>query len=654
MQVKKRLQINIAFSIITAFIIALMLTLALSGVNRAREQSELVGDILSSSLERNSFRNDYLRTGNERARLQWVAKSEQISRLLKSALDKFNNSEDTKNINELIANNESTMQLFSEIVKNRVSAKSGLVSSELAQEIEKRLVTQLNVKLYDKVLQTRRLRESAGAHLLSALRRAGWSIFFVIAVVAAAAAINSWTIGRTIINRIRLLRDGASIIGQGNLDHRIKIRGDDEFAELSKAFNAMTANLRDSYLSLENEIDVRRRSEEALRESQQRYTSLFNNSTIGISHCRTIVDEHGKPIDYEIIQINNAYEQITGIKKGDIEGKTAREVFPGIEHFFFDYIGNYGKIALEGGELNFEIFFETTAQWLSIYVYRPMPGEFTAIFTDITDRKRAEEELRRTLKVAEERTAELQSANKELEAFSYSLSHDLRTPLRSISAFSEVLVEAYADKLDEKGRDYIMQIKIDSERLAKLVYDVLKLSVITRSELKVETIDLSALVKEAAGKLMEADQRRVVEFIIQPGVYASGDPGLVRVLLENLLDNAWKFTGRQKRAIIEFGMFEKSVRRDELGVRSKDSSVSEPVTPNSEHVYFVKDNGVGFDKAYAESIFTPFQRLHDIEEFPGIGIGLASVQRIVRRHGGLIWVEAEEGKGASFFFTLRE
>ena len=265
MQVKKRLQINIAFSIITALIIALMLILTLSGVNRASEERELVGEILSSSFERNSFRSDYLRTGNERARVQWLAKSEQISRILKSASDKFTDTEDKKTINELTQNNEVTITLFSDIVRNRESARSGFVSAELAQEIENRLVTQLNVKLYDKVLQTTRLRESAGAHLLSALRLAGWSIFFVIAVVAAAAAINSWTISRTIINRIRLLQDGASIIGQGNLDHRIDIKGDDEFAELSKAFNTMTSNLRASYVSLEKENAERKKAEEALR-----------------------------------------------------------------------------------------------------------------------------------------------------------------------------------------------------------------------------------------------------------------------------------------------------------------------------------------------------------------------------------------------------
>jgi light-regulated signal transduction histidine kinase (bacteriophytochrome) len=223
------------------------------------------------------------------------------------------------------------------------------------------------------------------------------------------------------------------------------------------------------------------------------------------------------------------------------------------------------------------------------------------------------------------------------------------------------MLEAYADKLDEKGREYVMQIKKDSERLTRLLYDVLKLSVLTRSEMKEEGIDLSALVKEITGKLMEAEPGRVVDFIIQPGVYASGDPGLVRVLLENLLDNAWKFTGRQERARIEFGgcgvppieAFEGRLHA-ECGVEDRKHKLNSEIrNPQSEIVYFVKDNGAGFDMAYAERIFTPFQRLHNIAKFPGIGIGLASVQRIVHRHGGRVWVEAEEGKGAAFFFTLR-
>ena len=170
----------------------------------------------------------------------------------------------------MIEDHEATVKLFSNIVRNRERVRSGLVSAELSDEIENRLVTQLNMRLYDKVLHTNRLRESAGAHLLSSLMLAGWSIFFVIAVVTAAATINSWTIGRTIINRIRLLQDGASIIGQGNLDHRIEIKGDDEFADLSKAFNAMTAELQASYRELKNEIAERKRAEEEFRTERDR------------------------------------------------------------------------------------------------------------------------------------------------------------------------------------------------------------------------------------------------------------------------------------------------------------------------------------------------------------------------------------------------
>jgi signal transduction histidine kinase len=223
-----------------------------------------------------------------------------------------------------------------------------------------------------------------------------------------------------------------------------------------------------------------------------------------------------------------------------------------------------------------------------------------------------------------------ETANQELEAFSYSVSHDLRAPLRGIAGFSQALVEDETDRLSPKGHDYLNRIRAGAQRMGELIDDLLRLSRVSRADFKKERVDLSALVALVIADLRKADPERDVTVTVMPTVMASADPRLVRILLENLLGNAWKFTSKTAGPTIEFGM------REDAG----------------ERVYFVRDNGAGFDMKYAERLFGAFQRLHSDKEFAGTGIGLATVQRIVLRHGGRIWVDASVGGGATFQFTL--
>jgi PAS domain S-box-containing protein len=220
---------------------------------------------------------------------------------------------------------------------------------------------------------------------------------------------------------------------------------------------------------------------------------------------------------------------------------------------------------------------------------------------------------------------------KELEAFSYSVSHDLRAPLRAIDGFTEALVEDYADKLDDTGRDYAVRVRKGTQRMGMLIDDLLTLSRITRKELKRQTVDLSAVAREISGRLRTGEPARDVEFCVEEGLKAEGDAGMLRIALENLLNNAWKFTKGRAPSYIEFGH------------REIDGGTA----------YFVRDNGAGFDMAHADKLFGAFQRLHSDREFPGTGIGLATVQRIINKHGGRIWSEAEVGEGATFYFTLQ-
>ncbi|HUS27651.1 MAG TPA: ATP-binding protein [Kofleriaceae bacterium] len=226
------------------------------------------------------------------------------------------------------------------------------------------------------------------------------------------------------------------------------------------------------------------------------------------------------------------------------------------------------------------------------------------------------------------------TANKELEAFSYSVSHDLRAPLRGIAGFSLALVEDESDKLSPKGHDYLNRIRAGAQRMGELIDDLLRLSRVSRADFKKERVDVSSLATLVVEDLRKSAPERSVAVDIQPNVSASADPRLLRIVLENLIGNAWKFTSKTESAKIE------------VGARDDDSE------GGKQRVYFVRDNGAGFDMKYAERLFAAFQRLHSDKEFPGTGIGLATVQRIVIRHGGRIWVEAAPSAGATFQFTL--
>jgi light-regulated signal transduction histidine kinase (bacteriophytochrome) len=222
------------------------------------------------------------------------------------------------------------------------------------------------------------------------------------------------------------------------------------------------------------------------------------------------------------------------------------------------------------------------------------------------------------------------AANRELEAFAYSVSHDLRAPLRSIAGFSHFLMEDYHDKLDEEGKDSLNRIFAATDKMGRLIDDLLNLSRLTRTEMTRNEVNISSLVRKIVEAKERAQPERAVDFVIQDHLFVKGDGQLLNVVLENLLENALKFTGKSESARVEFGAM------DEEG----------------KLIYFIRDNGVGFDMEYAGKLFQPFQRVHAMDEFPGTGIGLATVKRIIERHGGRVWIDAEEGKGTTVYFTL--
>ena len=259
-------------------------------------------------------------------------------------------------------------------------------------------------------------------------------------------------------------------------------------------------------------------------------------------------------------------------------------------------------------EMRIDAFVDTGAGWLTLpMAWRDRLGDLPVI-----------------------RTAQLETANRELESFAYSVSHDLRAPLRSIDGFSQALIEDYHGRLDATGQDYLRRVRTATQRMAMLIDDLLALSRITRGEMHRTTTDLSALAREIVADIRKEQPQREIDVKVARGMKLQADPRLLRVALDNLLRNAWKYTARQPNAQIEVGVEQKE----------------------GQPVYFVRDNGVGFDMRYAGKLFGAFQRLHSDSDFPGTGIGLATVQRVIRRHGGEIWAHAEAGKGATFFFTF--
>ena len=252
------------------------------------------------------------------------------------------------------------------------------------------------------------------------------------------------------------------------------------------------------------------------------------------------------------------------------------------------------------------------------------------LIREVAERKRAEDDIRNLNGQLVQRSAQLEASNKELEAFSYSVSHDLRAPLRGIDGFSQAVLEDYGEKLDESGQSYLHRVRAASQRMSQLIDAMLNLARLTRAEIHSQTFDMSAIVEGILEDLQKMEPERKVKCVVAKNLFATADPQLIRAVLENLLGNAWKFTRQQKNPRIEFGHGQYK----------------------GQAAYFVKDNGAGFDMNYAHKLFGAFQRLHAYTEYPGVGVGLATVHRIIQRHGGQIWAEGVIDEGATFHFTL--
>ena len=380
------------------------------------------------------------------------------------------------------------------------------------------------------------------------------------------------------------------------------------------------------FVSVEEDITTRKLTEEALEISETRYRRLFETSKDGI----LILDADSG----QIADVNPYLVELLGYTNEELLEKRLWE------------IGSFRDIAASRvafKELQQKEYIRYEDLPLETRDGRRIDVEFVSnVYTvdrkrviqcnirDITARKRAEKEIETLNATLASRAYELEVVNQELEAFSYTVSHDLRRPLTGIHGYCQLVQELCSANLDEQCRGYLREIYDGTLRMNRLIDTLLNFALLTRSELHRKTVDLSGIACTVAAELKMGEPERSVTFTIAEGVTVNADPKLLRVVLGNLLGNAWKYTGKREDAVIEFGVTE----------------------VDGKPAYFVRDNGSGFDMAHSDRLFTPFQRLPGTSEYTGHGIGLATVQRIVQRHDGRVWAEGEVGKGATFYFTL--
>ncbi len=467
------------------------------------------------------------------------------------------------------------------------------------------------------------------------------SIILAVTVVALAFAMlmSFWIQSRITRPILEVTRLAHGVVERQDYSSRAKKLSDDETGYLVDAFNNMlseierrTNDLQLSNQNLNQEIEQHNIAEAALRTSEHRHKTLIN----ALSSVIWQADNSGHFVDKQ-----PQWQHYTGQSSEEYTGHGWLQAFHEDDRPSLSAYWENASVANNSHRLQLRLWHAPTQNYRHVNLHavplrdeHDVTLEWIGVIDDIHEQWQSNEEIKRLNAEleyrVEQRTAELENANRELEAFSYSVSHDLRAPLRSIDGFSQALLEDYNKLLDDTGRDYLNRVRTAAQRMGSLIDDLLKLSRVSRAEMDFRQLNLSDIARDIVSELKDNDPEHQVSVTITPDISAQGDTQLLHIALDNLLNNAWKYSHKQAAAKIEFGIDEHNG------------------TPR----YYVKDNGAGFDMAHAGRLFGAFQRLHDARDFPGTGVGLATVQRIVHRHGGHIWAEAEIDKGAIFYFTL--
>jgi PAS domain S-box-containing protein len=448
--------------------------------------------------------------------------------------------------------------------------------------------------------------------------------------------INQYLSGEKPIDRIEYTgysKDGEKIIGELNIIFTLK----DE-----KPIGAII---------IAHDLTKQKKVENALMDIELIYNALFSNKVNGLAYCKAIFDDEGNPIDAVFLDVNEMFEDLTGLKRADIIGSSARELIPGIENSRdVDLLDIQSKVALNGEDIKFEIYQEFLERWYEAFVYSPKKNYFVAIFSDITDRKNSEKHkqellerektLSQELQVSnaelfhirdelEETVKKLETSNKDLEQFAYTASHDLQEPLRMISSFIQLLEKNYKDKLDEDGLEYIGFVVDGAQRMRELINDLLLFSRVTTAAGKFEQLDLNKLLDEVLFNLEIAIEENNAVIRSDPLPVIFGDYSQMVQVFQNIIGNAIKYRSTKTPEI-------------QISARKQDDY----------WLFSVKDNGIGLKPQFSSQIFEIFRRLHNRDEYEGTGMGLAITKKVIEKHGGQIWVESEPDEGSTFYFTI--
>jgi len=623
MTINTRLKIAALAPILMALVISLALFFSFNVVEEAQVKDTMAQRIIHRMNELNNVARSYMLYHEERQRQQFLLEHDAVTRLI--AAVRFGNTE---------------QQLLSGISRNSEAMKAAFL--ELASnyerrgpaEAEERLASQVLLRAQEVLSDAFRLENLIDEELTATQKRINTMVFLIILVITVPLTIVLFRMMKNVSASLATLRKGTEIIGAGNLDHRIGMAEPDEIGDLAGAFDRMAAQLQRVTVSkeeLQREVEERKRTEKLLSENEVRL-----NRSQEIAHLGS----------WELDLVNNVLTwsdevyRIFGLQPREF-GATYEAFLEAVHPEDRDAVNEAYSGSLREGrdiyEIEHRVVRKTTGEIRYVHEkcqhFRDADGRIilsVGMVHDITETRKTEEEIRSLYSELQHQVRQLEESHKELEAFSYSVSHDLRSPLRSIVGFSQALLEDYNARLDAEGRDFLNRIVAATTRMSQLIDDLLRMSRVSRRAMTREHVDLSALAKKVAGGIRNTMPERAAEFIIADGLMAYGDEHLLDVMLENLFANAWKFSENTPLTVIEFGVSHRDGNK----------------------VYFVRDNGAGFDMAYVDKLFNPFQRLHRETEFPGTGIGLATVKRIISRHGGRVWIKGEEGKGTTVYFTL--
>ena len=585
-------------------------------VHQIREGNEIVNKITTLR----TLTQDFLLYRTERSKTQWSVVYAELIQLLRNPvygvlMSEYGTGDPLNKLNIL-------GDTFSRLMTIEQPAGPDNPENRARGELQNRLTTQLLLASQDLLTRFLTLNGEINQKLIETQRLSSTMDILALAFLGILLISSMVFLQRSVVKPILKLQDGAGIIGAGNLDHKIGIASRDEVGQLSQAFDRMTANLQEITVSrdeLAQEVEERKRAEAALRESEARFRSLFENMTEGVVLHELLYDDQGQAVDYRIVSANASYEKHTGLNPEKIQGQLASIAYgTGAA----PYLEEFARVAQTGQAYAFETFFPPMQRYFQISVTSPRRDQFVTVFEDITPRKQAEERLQRTL-------VDLERSNQDLEEFAYVASHDLQEPLRKMANFSEMLATRYQGQLDDRADKYLGYIADGAKRMKDLINDLLAFSRVGKADFRLTSTDMNDILQGTLNDIQPLVREKQAEITHELLPTLKVNPHQMGQLLQNLIANAIKFHGDQPPRI-------------HISARQE----------GREWVMAVHDNGIGFEPQYAEGIFKIFRRLHTKEEYPGTGIGLAICKKIMERHGGRIWAETEPGRGATFYFTI--